>query len=134
MHELAVCQGLMREIDRVACRHGAHAVSAVTVAIGDLSGVEPQLLAQAFTIARAGSVAGLAELRVERVAPRIACLICAAVCDAVANRLLCARCGSWRVEVVAGEEMLLKSVELVFDDDEPQTRGEDTCARHADAR
>ena len=49
MHELAVCQALLERVEAMAAARGARAVKRVTVRVGPLSGVEPQLLASAFT-------------------------------------------------------------------------------------
>ena len=40
MHELSICQGLIREVERVAAAARARDVVAIVVAIGPLSGVE----------------------------------------------------------------------------------------------
>ncbi len=112
MHELAVCQGLVDEVARVAREQGANEVQAVTVAIGVLAGVEPGLLERAFVIARAGTVAAQARLHVLTLPARVACNECAAEAEVPANRLLCPSCGGWLVRVVGGEELLLTRVEL----------------------
>ena len=46
MHELSVCQGLIRQVERIAAENDAHAVSRVVLKVGPLSGVEPDLLKQ----------------------------------------------------------------------------------------
>ena len=48
----------------------------------------------------------------ETVPVRVRCRTCRAETGAAANRLLCAACGAWQVDVVAGEEMLLQRVEI----------------------
>ena len=65
MHELAVCQGLMNQVDEIARRENAQLVTRITLLIGPLSGIEPQLLRDAFPIAAAGSVAEDAQLSIE---------------------------------------------------------------------
>jgi len=112
VHELAVCQGLIGEVERVAALNGASEVTSVTVLIGPLSGVEIDLLQSAFPIARAGSVAAAAELVVETGDIRVNCTSCGMQGPAAPNKLVCSACGDWRVRVVAGDELLLKSVEL----------------------
>ncbi len=57
MHELAVCQALMTQVEQVASREGAARVTAVMLQVGPLSGVEPRLLQDAWPIASAGSIA-----------------------------------------------------------------------------
>lgn len=112
MHELSVCQGMLSQLRAIAAEHGARAVTAVTVQVGALSGVEPELLAQAFGIASAGSIADGACLQLETLPIRVHCERCGAESDASANRLLCAACGDWHTRLVSGDELLLASVEL----------------------
>ena len=102
----------MAQVEAIAAREGAHAVTAIQVRIGPLSGVVPELLQQAFTIARAGTLAEQAELVTELQPIRIRCLECDAESQAEANRLLCGACGSYRTQVTSGDELLLASVEL----------------------
>jgi hydrogenase nickel incorporation protein HypA/HybF len=115
VHELSVCQGLMRQVERIAAENDAHAVSRVVLKVGPLSGVEPDLLKHAFTIARAGTVAHDARLEVQEGALRVLCRRCGAGGEAVVNRLLCPNCGGWQVDVTEGEELLLLSLDLETD-------------------
>ena len=112
MHELAVCQGLIDQIERVARAQHASTVHAAVVAVGALSGVEPELLQSAFIIARAGTVAAQAQLRVDTLPARVDCPVCGLCAEVPVNRLLCPGCGTWRVRVVGGEELTLMQVEL----------------------
>ena len=112
MHELAVCQGLMTQVEAVAQREHATRVTSITLQIGPLSGVEGRLLAEAFPIASAGSIAAGAQLLIEDMPIVVECSRCGARSAVVPNRLLCAQCGDWRTRLVSGEEMLLKSLEL----------------------
>lgn len=112
MHELSVCQAMMAQVEEIAVREGANAVAAIVVRIGPLSGVVPELLQQAFTIARAGSLAAEAELITEVQPIRVRCLECNTESEAQANRLLCSACGSYRTQVISGDELLLASIEL----------------------
>lgn len=113
MHELALCQGLLREVERVAAGNDASAVTRIIVAVGGLSGVEPPLLRRAFSIARMGSIAESAVLDVEEMPTVVWCDACRAESRVAPNALLCSRCGTWRVELRSGDEMLLKRIELV---------------------
>ncbi len=112
MHELAVCQALMQQVEEVACRESATRVTRVTLQIGALSGVEGLLLQDAWPIASAASVASGAELRIENVPLRVRCLECGSESDALPNRLTCGVCDSFRTVLISGEELLLESLEL----------------------
>ena len=112
MHELSICLDLVRQLDEVASRHGATRVTRAVVRIGPLSGIEPAQLADAFVIARAGTVAVGAELEIDHAPLEIRCRSCGGAGRATPNRLLCPACGDWRVDVLSGTEMILASVEL----------------------
>lgn len=112
MHELSVCRGMLNQMRAIAAEHGARAVTGVTVQVGPLSGVEPELLVQAFAIASAGGIADGAELKVDALPIRVHCETCGAETDAAVNRLLCGACGDWHTRLVSGDELLLASVEL----------------------
>jgi hydrogenase nickel incorporation protein HypA/HybF len=112
MHELAVCQGLMSQVDQIAARERAERVTLIRLSIGPLSGVEPQLLRDAFPIAAAGGVAEHAILEIEQPPVRVRCLHCGAESQARPNRLVCGECGDYRTQLLSGDEMLLTSLEL----------------------
>jgi len=112
MHELAVCQGLLRQLEQLAEQHGASGVARIVLSIGPLSGVEPALLRQAFSIARQGTVARDASLEIETSSVVVECRSCGSSSEAASNRLLCGACGDWQVTVRKGSEMLLQQVEL----------------------
>jgi len=112
MHELAICQALLRQLEELVTRHGASGVRSVTVQIGVLSGVEPSLLATAFCVARAGGCARRAELIVEALPARIRCRACGAEAPAAPERLCCSMCGAGDTQLLSGDELLLRQVEL----------------------
>ena len=103
---------MIGQVMHVAREHRATAVKTVNVRIGPLSGVEPDLLALAFPLAAAGTVAEAAQLVIEALPIRVRCDTCGAETAAVANRLVCGACGDWHTRLVSGDEMLLASVEL----------------------
>lgn len=112
MHELAVCQALMAQVAGVAERERATRITRIGLRLGPLSGVEPRLLADAFPIAAAGTLAAGAELAIETCAIRVHCQRCGAETDASVNRLVCGACGDYRTRLLGGDELLLTSVEL----------------------
>ena len=111
MHELAICQALTNQVDAIARSKRAR-VSEVCVGIGPLSGVEPNLLARAYPLACAGTLAEGSHLTIENTTVSVRCRECGAETAVAPNRLLCGSCGAWRTEIVKGDEMLLLRVEL----------------------
>lgn len=124
MHELAICQALIDQVEAVAREHRARRVNEIFVEIGPLSGVEPPLLEQAFDIACAGTVADGAKLVISTLPVRVSCRECGAITTALPSRLVCGVCGDWRTQLVSGDELLLASLEFTRDDEsEPCSRG-----------
>ena len=117
MHELSVCLSLLEEVKRVARENNAGSVTRIIVKIGPLSGVEPDLLRNAYPLAAAGTVAEDAELDIEIAGIIVSCSQCGGESPATPNRLLCAHCGDYRTKLLSGDEMVLQSLEL--DDIEP---------------
>lgn len=112
MHELAVCNELLNQVRATAVQRAARSVGRITVRVGALSGVEPDLLEHAFTIARAGDYTGNATLVVETTPVRVRCRACGHENEAAPNRLLCGGCGAYTVDLISGDELLLASIEL----------------------
>ena len=112
MHELAVCQALIEQVEILAEEHRAVGVNKIIVRIGPLSGVEPTLLEQAYEIARAGTVAAEARLVFEDAPLVVHCSHCDRDAEVDPNRLVCPACGNWRTTLVSGDEMLLARLEL----------------------
>lgn len=115
MHEFSICQGLLKQVTDIARQNQAAGVRRIHLKIGPLSGVEPQLLEQAFPLASAGGIAAHAALFIDSQAVRVHCDTCGAETEAAANRLLCGACGDWHTKLISGDELLLASVELDTD-------------------
>ena len=118
MHEFSVCQDLLRQVEDLVRAHNARTVSAIHLQIGPLSGIEASLLEQAFTVARAGTVAATAMLMTQALPIRVRCQSCGASSVAAPNRLICGTCGDWHTELLSGDELLLASVELELEEDD----------------
>ena len=112
MHELAICQSLMDQVENIALERNALCVTSIILGIGPLSGVEAQLLKNAYTVASAGTVAEHAELIIETLPIRVKCSLCGSESDALPNKLICKQCGDWRTTLLRGDEMMLLSLEL----------------------
>jgi hydrogenase nickel incorporation protein HypA/HybF len=110
MHEYSLVTALMERVEEEAAAHRAVAVHRVRVRIGELSGVEPDLLDSAFAIVRAGTICERAVLDIERVAARWECSGCRRALDA-GERLQCRVCGA-PAALAAGGEILLGQIEL----------------------
>ena len=117
MHELSVCQSIIKQALDIAEQNRASAISRIELAIGPLAGVDIELLRHAFPLASAGTLAEQAELDARPLPLRVRCLICFRESEAQPNRLLCGHCNDWHTQVISGDEMLIKSIELETEED-----------------
>ena len=116
MHELSIAQALIEQVEATAAKEHALRVVRVVIAVGALSGVEPEALSSLFPLVAEGTVAADADLVVERVAARVKCRGCGLEAQTDAAFIGCAACGSKDVELSAGRELNIKSIELEIDD------------------
>ena len=119
MHELSICQELMTRVEQVARENAATSVETIFLSVGPLSGIEAPLLLRAFQIARLGTVAESAELKIQTGPIVVECSDCGMSSEVRPNHLVCGSCGDWRVRVTQGEELLLLSLELSGITDDP---------------
>jgi hydrogenase nickel incorporation protein HypA/HybF len=110
MHEYSIVQALFDQIQDAAHAHGAVAVRRVKVQIGEIAGVEVELLRTAYELFRVRTLCEDAPLDIEAVAARWTCPEghgdiargCALVCPS------CAR----PARLAAGDEIVLEQLEL----------------------
>ncbi len=100
----------MDRIEAEVAAHRASAVHRVTLRIGEVSGVEPELLASAFEILKAQSVCAAATLVIERVSARWSCPSCG-VPIASGAVLRCPACDR-PATLAAGDEIVLAQLEM----------------------
>ena len=116
MHELSIAQALVEQVEAVALKEQALSVARVVIAVGALSGADPEALRSVFPLVAEGTAAAGADLVIEPVAACVRCRACGHESLAGDHFIGCAACGSRDVELVAGRELNIKSVELVVDE------------------
>ncbi|CAA6827590.1 MAG: Hydrogenase maturation factor HypA [uncultured Thiotrichaceae bacterium] len=112
MHELAICQALIGQVEQITLDNNAEKVTRIVVKIGPLSGAEAPLIERAYPMAAAGTIAENSLLVLETMPIRVRCKSCLAETEASANRLLCGECGDFHTELISGDEMLLAAIEF----------------------
>lgn len=109
MHELSIAESVVRiAVENAAGRR----VARVDLRVGALRQVVPSALEFAFGLVAQGTAVEGAELVIEEVAAAGICRSCRARSVLSDFPLTCARCGGLDLEVVAGEELLVDSLEL----------------------
>ena len=112
MHELSVCMSLLEQVTAIATERAATRVTRIELDIGPLSGVEADLLRNAYPIAAAGTLAEDAELLIDETDIIVRCRRCRTETHAEPNRLVCGECGDFGTNIVSGDEMILRRLEL----------------------
>ncbi len=112
MHEYAIAEALVEQIERVAREHPGCTVRSAVVAIGGLRRIVPDILRFGFEIAAADSAAAGADLVIEHVPIRFRCNGCNAESVVDEAIYLCPACGSGDVTALSGDELMLKSVDI----------------------
>jgi hydrogenase nickel incorporation protein HypA/HybF len=110
VHEYAIVQALLSRVEDEARARNASAVRRLSVSIGELSGVEPELLATAYEFFRERTLCDGAEMVVERVPARWVCSVCGEGLTRGA-RLTCSACRA-PGHLEQGGEIVLERIEM----------------------
>jgi hydrogenase nickel incorporation protein HypA/HybF len=110
MHEYSIVQALLNKVEAECASRGAFAVHRLSIRIGELSGVEPDLLATAWETFREDSICRGAPMEIRRVPARWACPTCA---EPIAKgaRLQCPVCRI-PAKLAEGDEIVLDQIEM----------------------
>ena len=109
MHELSITQGI---VDICLQHAGGKPIREVVVEIGMLSGVVPEAVSFCFEACTADTQASGARLKINLVGGSGRCLDCG--CEQVIEQLYaaCSGCGSYALELLAGEELRVVEIEV----------------------
>lgn len=114
MHEYSIVSALIDRVQREADAHPGAIVRKLRVRIGELAGVELELLRTAFLTFRERGVCAAAEIDIEPVPAAWRCKRCELPIAAGAV-LRCPRCGR-PAELAAGDDIILERIEMEVPD------------------
>lgn len=112
MHERSLVTALLRQVQQIADEHSGSRVVSIHVRIGEFSGVEPELLASAYQELIGDSPLDGAALDLKALPLEGVCEQCGRRFRIEQFHFQCANCGSLRITLRGGEEMLLDSVTM----------------------
>ena len=110
MHEYSLVQDLIAQVTGQARARGASRVVRITVGVGELAGVDPDLFATAFDTFRSAGHLGEAKLALRRIPASWVCSRCGRTLERGAV-LRCPECAA-PGRLAAGDELLLERIEL----------------------
>lgn len=110
MHEYSIVASLIDRVEREAAAHGAKRVHRLHLRIGELSGVESNLLETAFDTFRERTICDGAQLTIDHVDAAFAC----PKCDRPIERGAILRCGECErpARMIRGDEIILERIEM----------------------
>lgn len=112
MHELGIVFHIIRSVERVCEQNHISQVSAVTLELGQVSGVIPHYLYDAWKWAAAKhEVTASAELKVEEIVALTLCEDCQTTYPTLEHGKTCPTCGSTHTYLLCGQEVLIKEIE-----------------------
>jgi len=112
MHEYFIVQNILKTVEDVLRDYPGKKVTKAVLLIGKFSGVEPDLLKTALDFFKKGSPLEEAEIIIELEDLKIKCLDCGK--ETIKERwdIICPFCKSFNTQIISGEEMFLKTLEL----------------------
>ena len=110
MHEMSIAEGLLRAVLDAAGTCGARRVQRVELAVGQMRLIMPEALDMAWQVLSEGTIASGAELAVVETPLEARCRRCECRFAPRIDNYLCPACGLADVEILAGNDIILKSV------------------------
>jgi hydrogenase nickel incorporation protein HypA/HybF len=112
MHELSLMDRVRELVMEQAREHHASRITAITLRIGALAGVEADALRFAHEVVMADTIAAGSRLQLEIVVALCFCSPCRAPFAAADGICVCPGCGAISAELLQGRELELASLEL----------------------
>lgn len=111
MHELGIVFHIIKTVEAAGRENGVKRVKAVTLELGEVSGVVGDYLQDCWKWAatRSDMLDG-AELRVATIPARTLCEACGHVYATLEHGRTCPACGSGQTHLVQGSEMLIRDI------------------------
>lgn len=121
MHELGIMTGVMESVESAAREAGADRVLKVSLSVGVMTEAIEDALQFAFeALVENNPYFEGAELEVEMIQPRSICTQCGNEFEHDRFHMTCPECGSPFLQLLAGKELHISSIEVdIPDEDEP---------------
>lgn len=120
MHELGIVFHIIRSVEDVARQNNARRVTAVTLELGEVSGVLEDYLQDCWNwaVSKSDLMRG-ARLQVAVIPAKTLCEDCGMVYPTVAHGRTCPGCGSGHTHLIQGNETMIRDI-TVPQEEEPE--------------
>lgn len=112
MHEMSLAESVLQIIEDAARVQNFRRVRTVVLEIGKLAAVEAEAMRFCFDAVTRSSIAEGAQLEIIETPGTGRCLVCGMAVAMREQYGLCPECGSPRLEIVAGNRMRIKEMEV----------------------
>ena len=124
MHELGIVMNVLEQVDAVAAENSAEKVLKVTMEVGEVSSIVPELFIDAFNWAKK-KTAFLQEADLEMIIieGRTYCQSCGETYKTTDHGKQCPHCGSFETYLLTGDQVVIKDITAVFGEPERSASG-----------
>jgi len=112
VHELSVTQQVLDIAVSKASEAGATRIKSINLVIGDMSSIVDDCVQFYFDLLSRDSIASGARLSFRRVPMKVHCRNCGHEFTPAGENWQCSQCGEWDVEIIAGKDFYLESLEV----------------------
>jgi len=112
MHEMSLCESILRIIEDQASVQHYHKVKTVYLEVGALAGVQVEALQFGFDVVMKDSIAASADLKIIDLLGQAWCLQCMKNVEIRQRFDACPECGAYQLQVNGGEELRIKELEV----------------------
>lgn len=117
MHELGIVMNVLEQVDSVAAEYKAEKVTKVTMEVGEVSTIVPDLFTDAFNWAKKKTeYLKEAELEMIIIEGRTYCQSCGETYKTTEYGKKCPHCGSLETYLLTGDQVIIKDIDAVFGD------------------
>lgn len=111
MHELGIISAMVDSIEKIVKEQGLHEVKKITIEVGELSGVVPHYMEVCYPAAVYKTFMENTVLDLETIPGIVRCRDCGKEFNAMAHDFACPDCGSQNMEILAGNDVLIKEIQ-----------------------
>ncbi|MDZ4655621.1 MAG: hydrogenase maturation nickel metallochaperone HypA [Coriobacteriia bacterium] len=112
MHEMSICDGILKSAVEAAEAEGATRINRVEVTIGELTQIVEDALQFAFEVLRTDTIATDATLDVTVLEARSRCMDCSAEFRHDRYEVKCPECSSYLCSLLQGRELRIDSIDV----------------------
>lgn len=115
MHELGIVMNVLEQVDSAAAEYQAEKVTKVTMEVGEVSSIVPDLFTDAFNWAKKKTdYLKDAELEMIIIEGRTYCQTCGETYKTTAYGKKCPHCGSYETYLLTGDQVIIKDIDALF--------------------